>query len=132
MSTFETYNEAEIMRKAEAMRAEAIRAFFAEPRNQALLQELRQERLQFEQAPKEKAGGALAGLTFVLTGTLPHLGRDEAAERIEAAGGKVSGSVSRNTDYVVAGENAGSKLDKAKQLGVRIVEEAELLQLLGE
>jgi DNA ligase (NAD+) len=112
--------------------AEAIRAFFGEPRNQALLRELRQERLQFEQAPKEKTGGALAGLTFVLTGTLPHLSRDEAAERIEAAGGKVSGSVSRNTDYVVAGENAGSKLDKAKQLGVRLIEEAELLQLLGE
>ena len=67
----------------------------------------------------------------MLTGTLPTLKRDEAAAKIEAAGGKVSGSVSKKTDYVVAGEDAGSKLEKAKQLGVRVVNEAELIALLG-
>ncbi|MDR0776569.1 MAG: NAD-dependent DNA ligase LigA [Azonexus sp.] len=74
----------------------------------------------------------LAGKTFVLTGTLPTLKRDEAKDRIEAAGGKVSGSVSKKTDYVVAGEEAGSKLDKALELGVSVIDEAELLKILGK
>jgi DNA ligase (NAD+) len=77
------------------------------------------------------AAGPLAGKTFVLTGTLPNLKREEAAAKIEAAGGKVSGSVSKKTDFVVAGEEAGSKLDKAQQLGVKIVDEAELLRMLS-
>ena len=81
--------------------------------------------------PRAKAG-PLAGKTFVLTGTLPTLKREEATARIEAAGGKVSGSVSKRTDYVVAGEEAGSKLDKAQKLGVKIIEEAGLLKLLGD
>ena len=80
--------------------------------------------------PKAKAG-LLAGKTFVLTGTLPTLKREEAAAKIEAAGGKVSGSVSKKTDYVVAGAEAGSKLDKAQKLGVKIIDEAELLRLCG-
>ena len=74
----------------------------------------------------------MAGKTFVLTGTLPNLKREEAAAKIEAAGGKVSSSVSKKTDYVVAGADAGSKLDKAQKLGVKIIDEAELLRLCGE
>jgi DNA ligase (NAD+) len=79
------------------------------------------------------AGGVagIAGKTFVLTGTLPTLGRDEARDMIEKAGGKVSGSVSKNTHYVVAGEEAGSKLTKAQELGVAILDEAALRALLG-
>jgi len=73
----------------------------------------------------------VAGKTFVLTGTLPTLGRDEARDMIEKAGGKVSGSVSRNTHYVVAGEEAGSKLTKAQELGVAVLDEAALRSLLG-
>lgn len=75
---------------------------------------------------------AIAGKSFVLTGTLPTLKRDEAADRIKLAGGKVSGSVSKKTDFVVAGEEAGSKLDKAKELGVKVIDEAELLTMLGQ
>ncbi|TMH33954.1 MAG: NAD-dependent DNA ligase LigA, partial [Betaproteobacteria bacterium] len=72
----------------------------------------------------------LAGKTFVLTGTLPTLTRDDAKDMIEAAGGKVSGSVSKKTDYVVAGEEAGSKLDKARELGVTVIDEDALRGLL--
>ena len=75
---------------------------------------------------------ALAGRTFVLTGTLPALKRDDAKALIEAAGGKVAGSVSRKTDYVVAGEEAGSKLERALELAVPVIDQAELLKLLGE
>jgi NAD-dependent DNA ligase len=75
--------------------------------------------------------GPVSGKTFVLTGTLRHLKREEAAAKIEAAGGKVSGSVSKKTDYVVAGEEAGSKLEKAQKLGVKIIDEAALLGLCG-
>ena len=74
----------------------------------------------------------LAGKPFVLTGTLPNLKREEAAARIEAGGGKVSGSVSKKTDYVVAGAEAGSKLDKAQKVGVKIIDEAELLRLCAD
>ena len=80
---------------------------------------------------KAKAG-LLAGKTFVLTGRLPNLKREEAAARIEAAGSKVSGSVSKKTDYVVAGAEAGSKLDKAQKVGVKIIDEAELLRLCAD
>ena len=77
------------------------------------------------------AAGPLAGKTFVLTGTLPVLTREEAKEMIESAGGKVSGSVSKKTDYVVAGSEAGSKLAKAQELGTTVLDEAGLLELLA-
>jgi DNA ligase (NAD+) len=74
----------------------------------------------------------LAGLIFVLTGTLPTMSRDEASALIKAQGGKVTGSVSKKTDYVVAGEAAGSKLTKAQELGVKVIDESALLDLLGQ
>ncbi len=110
--------------------AATVREFFLNERNLALVEKLRGFGLTFT-AERKVRGTALSGLTFVLTGTLPTLTRDEAKERIEAAGGKVSGSVSKKTDYVVAGEEAGSKLDKAQSLGVAVLDEAGLLALLG-
>jgi DNA ligase (NAD+) len=86
--------------------------------------------LTFDHAIKKKIAGKLAGKVFVLTGTLPNLTREDAKGRIEAAGGKVTGSVSKKTDYVVAGEDPGSKLDKANSLGVPVIGEPELLALL--
>ena len=77
------------------------------------------------------AGGALSGKTIVITGTLPTLSRTKATSLIEAAGGRVTGSVSKSTDFLLAGEEAGSKLEKAKSLGVEIVDEAELLRRIG-
>ncbi len=81
-------------------------------------------------AEKRVKTTTLEGLTFVLTGTFPTLTREQAKERIESAGGKVSGSVSKKTSYVVAGEEAGSKLDKAESLGVKVLDEGGLLELL--
>ena len=77
------------------------------------------------------AAGIFTGKTFVLTGTLPTLKREEAEQKIIAAGGKASGSVSKKTSYVLAGAEAGSKLDKAKELGVPLIDEAEFLRMLG-
>jgi DNA ligase (NAD+) len=109
--------------------AEAIVEFFHEPRNVALVQALREAGVVMT-AEKRVTTSQLEGLTFVLTGTLPTLTREQVKERIEAAGGKVSGSVSKKTSYVVAGEEAGSKLEKAEQLGVKVLDEPALLQLL--
>ncbi len=111
--------------------AESICRFFQEPRNQALVERLREAGLQFEHQVTRPKGGSLEGLTFVLTGTLPSLTREEAKARIEAAGGKVTGSVSKQTNYVVAGAEAGSKLDKARALGVPVIDQARLLEMLG-
>ena len=111
--------------------ADAIIAHFNEPRNRALVSELL--RLGVDPAaPARPAGGAtpMAGKVFVLTGTLPRLTREEATAMIETAGGKVSGSVSRKTSYVVAGEEAGSKLEKARSLGVPVIDEAEFRRML--
>jgi DNA ligase (NAD+) len=82
-------------------------------------------------SPKREEIEGVAGKSFVLTGTLPTLKRDAAGDMIKSAGGKVSGSVSKKTDFVVAGEEAGSKLEKAKELGVAVIDEAELLRMLG-
>lgn len=110
--------------------AEAITEFFAEPRNRELVERLRAAGLSFHSQRKPR-GTKLAGKTFVLTGSLPNMSRDEAKKKIEDAGGKVSGSVSKKTDYVVAGSDAGSKLDKAQELGVAVIDEAALTKLLG-
>ena len=110
--------------------AQSIRRFFDEKRNRELIERLREEGFNFTYQAKPKTGGLLAGKTFVLTGTLPALARDEAKSRIESAGGKVAGSVSRKTDYVVAGSDAGSKLDKARQLQIPVIDEAALLKML--
>jgi DNA ligase (NAD+) len=110
--------------------AAAVHEFFAEQRNRELIERLRTAGLTFT-AERRKRTAKLEGLTFVLTGTLPTLTREDAKERIEASGGRVSGSVSKKTSYVVAGEEAGSKLDKARDLKVPIIGEAELLEMLG-
>jgi DNA ligase (NAD+) len=109
--------------------AEAIVEFFSIPKNIEFVDALRKQKFNLT-AEKKVVGTALTGLTFVLTGTLPTLTRDEAKARIEAAGGKVSGSVSKKTSFVVAGDEAGSKLDKAVQLGVKTLDEAGLLTML--
>lgn len=112
--------------------AESITNFFSEAHNQSVIAELLSAGITWpETEGKQLTTGNLAGKTFVLTGTLPTLLRDSAKELIEAAGGKVSGSVSKKTDYVVAGSDAGSKLDKAQELGVTILDEAGLLALLA-
>jgi len=114
--------------------AASITQWQGDPRNQQLIDRLRRAGLNFKSqlyAPQAQAG-PLAGKSFVLTGTLPNLKREQAAARIEAVGGKVSGSVSKKTDFVVAGTDAGSKLDKARALGVQVIDEAELLRLCGQ
>jgi DNA ligase (NAD+) len=109
--------------------SQAILEFFAQPANLALIQSLKDAHVDMT-AEKKQRTTQLEGLTFVLTGTLPTLTRDEAKRRIEAAGGKTAGSVSKKTSYVVAGEEAGSKLDKALELKVPVLDEAGLLALL--
>lgn len=111
--------------------SEAIRGFFARPANVHLVENLKDAGVEMT-AEKRQRSLELSGLTFVLTGTLPTLSRDEAKQRIEAAGGKVSGSVSKKTSYVVAGEEAGSKLDKAHELKIPVLDEAGLLEMLEQ
>jgi len=112
--------------------AESIHEFFREPRNRELVDRLRAAGLKFTHPKKVKQTGPFDGLTFVLTGTLPNLTREQATEKIEAAGGKVAGSVSKKTSFVVAGEEAGSKLDKARALGVPVLTEELFQEKLGE
>lgn len=112
--------------------AESIRRFFAESHNQELVGRLRGYGLTFaHQAAVRPAGGPFLGMTFVLTGTLPNMSREDAKAKIEAAGGKVTGSVSRKTNVVVAGDEAGSKLDKARELNIEVWDEATLLDRIG-
>jgi len=108
--------------------AESIAEFFSNAANRKLVDRLHAAGLAFQGKKKER-GIKLAGKTFVLTGTLAHFTRDEAKKLIEDAGGKVTGSVSKKTDYVVAGTDAGSKLDKAKELGVAVIDEKEMEKL---
>ena len=109
--------------------AASIREFFAEEKNLRLIERLREAGLTFTGERKVR-GTKFSGMTFVLTGTLPTYARDDAKKMIEEAGGKVSGSVSKKTSYVVAGEDAGSKLDKAVSLGVKVISEEELMAML--
>ena len=111
--------------------AQSVAAFFADAHNREVIADLLAAGIQFAPiAEPEQAAPGMAGKTFVLTGTLPTLSRDEAKARIEAKGGKVSGSVSKKTHYVVAGAEAGSKLTKAQELGVPVLDESALVQLL--
>jgi DNA ligase (NAD+) len=111
--------------------AEAVAGFFREDRNRQLIARLEKAGLNMAEAGAAEAGGALTGRSYVLTGTLPTLSRTRATELIERAGGRVTGSVSKQTDAVVAGAEAGSKLDKARTLGIEIIDEAELLRRVG-
>lgn len=112
--------------------ADSIHTFFTQPHNREVVEQLRACGVHWEEGePAEKAPQVLAGLTVVLTGTLPTLGRDTAKDMLEAAGAKVSGSVSKKTSYVVAGAEAGSKLAKAEELGVPVLDEAGMLALLS-
>ncbi len=113
--------------------AAALSAWFAHPRQRALVENLRRHGVRLDgQIQERPPEGALAGKTVVITGTLSGITREEAAERLAAAGAKVSGSVSKKTDYVVVGESAGSKLDKAKALGVPMATWEEMLEILGK
>ncbi len=103
----------------------------AEPRNLELLEKLRAAGLQFEYAVKDKKHGPLVGLTFVLTGSLVGLSREEAKHRIESAGGKVLTSVTKKTSFVVVGDEPGSKLDKAISLGIPIIDEDRLISMIS-
>ena len=111
--------------------ARAIVRFFADEKTREILHALRAEKVNFAAKERTAASKTLADKTFVITGTLPTMGRKECVERIEAHGGRVANSVSKKTDYLVAGEAAGSKLKKAQELGVAILDEAGLLSLIG-
>ena len=112
--------------------AKAVADFFAERHNRDVIGQLRNAGVHFSEGPpRRSSSGAVSGLTFVLTGTLPSLTRGDATALIEADGGKVTSSVSKKTDYVVAGAEAGSKLDKAQALGVEVIDEAGLKKLLS-
>ena len=114
--------------------AQSLRTFFDQAHNREVAEQLRAAGIQWEEGggtQDDASPKALAGKTLVLTGTLPTLGRDEAKALIEAAGGKVTGSVSKKTHFVVAGAEAGSKLDKARELGLQVLDEAGLRGLLN-
>ncbi len=112
--------------------AESLVEYFASEENRALALRLVESGVSVEAVAEAPRVTSVSGETFVLTGTLPHLSRDEAAAKIKAAGGKVSSSVSKKTSYVVAGDAAGSKLTKARELGIPVITEEEMLSLIGE
>jgi len=111
--------------------AEGIAAWFADERHRKLLEKLRAVGINPQNEAKVAAGDGLTGSTFVLTGTLPTLSREQAEELIESHGGKISGSVSKKTSYVLMGDTPGSKADKARTLGVPIISEEQLLEMIG-
>ena len=111
--------------------ANSIYDYFHNETNIDIINRLKREGVNFIEAEKEGATDKFAGLTFVITGTLPTMGRKEAQELIELNGGKCAGSVSKKTNYLVAGEAAGSKLDKANSLGVKVITEEELLAMIN-
>ncbi len=112
--------------------AQSIERFFREPRNRDVVKQLRKRGVRWSEGKTPGAGLPLRGKTFVVTGTLPNLRREEAKERLEALGARVSGTVSKKTDYVVVGSEAGSKYDKARELGVTLLDEEGLLKLLDK
>jgi DNA ligase (NAD+) len=114
-----------------AIIARAVTAFFSDPSARRLITKLRRAGVDPVEEQRVQEDGVLHGATVVITGTLPHLSRDEATTLIERAGGRVASSVSKSTKFLVAGEEAGSKLDKARQLGTEVIDEAELLKRLG-
>jgi DNA ligase (NAD+) len=109
--------------------AESIYQYFQNSKNQEILEKLEQAGVNMENREPVSSGGMLEGKTFVITGTLPSFSRAEAQEWIERNGGKVSGSVSKKTNYLLAGEAAGSKLTKAQELGVAVISEQELREM---
>jgi DNA ligase (NAD+) len=111
--------------------ADAVIDYFANPANLLLLEKL--QRLGVRPAPEAtvQQSGPLAGLTFVITGTLARMGRSEAEALVERCGGRAAGSVSKKTDFLVAGSNAGSKLERARALGIRVIDEEQLLHMAG-
>jgi DNA ligase (NAD+) len=113
--------------------ADAIKDWFALPQSQTLISQLRAAGVKTDETVRPaEVGTRFKAMTFVLTGTLPSLSRSQASELIENEGGRVSGSVSGKTDYLLAGENAGSKYDRALALGVSIITESDLLSMLAE
>jgi DNA ligase (NAD+) len=112
--------------------AHAVVAWFADPAAKQLVKKLRQRGLTFTEPRPAAAGGALKGKTVVITGTLPTLSRTQATELVESNGGRVTSSVSKQTSFVVVGEDAGGKLEKARALGVETIDEAELLRRVGQ
>jgi len=133
LDTIMAASEAQLLEVADVgpIVAKSIRTFFDQPHNVEVVEQLRACGVTWpEGPPAERAPTHLSGKTFVLTGTLPTLAREDAKALIEAAGGKVAGSVSKKTSYVVAGAEAGSKLDKAQELGVPVLDEAGLMALL--
>jgi DNA ligase (NAD+) len=111
--------------------AQSVVAWFANPQARAMVERLRESGVNVVEPRTEAASGALKGLTVVITGTLPTLSREQAAALVENHGGRVSNSVSKKTSFVLVGEEAGSKLDKARTLGVETIDEAELLRRVG-
>ena len=112
--------------------ADSILSFFAEPHNRSVIESLKKHRVHWADIDVSARSQALAGKIFVLTGSLSTMTREEAKERLQSLGATVAGSVSKKTDYVVAGEEAGSKLEKAQALGVAVLDEKEFLKFLND